>query len=112
MTLDRSCPRHHSIVYSALGATLLGLVGASVHMRIHLPEAALRLHEANFLSAVRGIGAAPDQYRVLQLYVAALLYELGGFYFANFALIAASLAGAIFTLLELVCRTTERPVKV
>ncbi len=89
-----------SPLLTALGAALLGWLGAWLLMNIHLPAELLKVYEPGFLSSLAGEGAAPDQYRVLQRLFIGLIYQAAGFYYALFWFTAASLAAAIFFFIE------------
>lgn len=86
-------------IRSALASLCLGYVGAWLLMHMHLPPEVLQLHEPNFIRILEGVGAAPDQYRLLQNHLMGVLYIFLDFYWTVASFTALSLAGAIYLFL-------------
>ena len=86
-------------IRSALASLCLGYVGAWLLMHMHLPPEVLQLHEPNFVHILQGVGAAPDQYRLLQNHLMGVLYIFLDFHWTVASFTALSLAGAIYLFL-------------
>lgn len=86
-------------IRTAIASLCLGYVGAWLLMHMHLPPDVLSLHEPNFIRILRGVGAAPDQYRLLQSHLMGVLYSFLDIYWTVATFTALSLAGVIYLFL-------------
>lgn len=86
-------------IRTAIVSLCLGYVGSWLLMHMHLPPNVLRMHEPNFIQILKGVGAAPDQYRLLQNHLMGLLYTYLDFYWTIATFTALSLAGVIYLFL-------------
>lgn len=80
-------------------------------MHMHLTPEVLRLHEPNFVQILEGVGAAPDQYRLLQNHLMGVLYIFLDFHWTVASFTALSLAGTVYLFLTTGFPTTTQREK-